>query len=58
MPIVGQIVPPHSATLPGHNAVSIHANHRDLVRYLDDTENGFNVLVGELWRWTTEFKFR
>ena len=33
MPIVGQIVPQESARLPGYNAISVHANHRDLVRY-------------------------
>ena len=52
MLVVGQIVPQESASLPGYNSISLHANHRDLVRYGGPSDNGFKLLLGEIRRWT------
>ena len=52
MPVVGQIVPQESASLPGYNSISLHTNHRDLVRYGGLSDSGFKLLLGEIKRWT------
>jgi hypothetical protein len=39
-PLVGKVVPKDSATFPGYNLISIHANHRNMVRFLSEDERG------------------
>ncbi len=53
LPVLGKVVPKDSATMEGYNAISIHANHRDMVRYGSADDNGFKKLLGELARWET-----
>lgn len=56
MPIVGMIVAKESATLEGYSAVSIHANHQDMVRFRSADDNGFQRLLGELVRWESQIR--
>ncbi|CAH0053253.1 unnamed protein product [Clonostachys solani] len=46
--VVGKVVSKESATLEGYDPISIHANHRDMVKFFSAEENGFKRLVGEL----------
>lgn len=52
MPLIGMTVAQESATLPGYGTISIHADHRDMVRFLNPQDPGFQKLVGELSRWS------
>ncbi|KLU89624.1 ankyrin repeat domain-containing protein [Magnaporthiopsis poae ATCC 64411] len=45
------VVSKESATLEGYSSFSIHADHRDMVRYGSAEDNGFKRLLGELTRW-------
>jgi hypothetical protein len=56
LPVVGKVVSKNSATLEGYNLVSIHANHRDMVRFSSANDNGFKRLLGELVRWESELR--
>lgn len=56
MPLAGTIVERRSATLPGYNAVSIHANHRDMARFLAADDPGFVSLLKELRRWLADIQ--
>jgi hypothetical protein len=51
---VGKVVSRDSATLEGYNAISIHANHSDMVKFCSAEDNGFKRLLGELARWVAE----
>lgn len=51
LPVVGKVVSKESATIEGYMSVSVHANHRDMVRFRTENENGFKRLVGDLMRW-------
>jgi hypothetical protein len=53
---VGPVVSKDSATFPGYNAMSIHANHRDMVKFGNADENGFKRVVGELIRWERDLR--
>jgi len=53
---VGKIVSKESATLEGYNSFSIHANHRDMVRFGSVGDNGFKRLLGELIRWESQIR--
>ncbi|KAJ5519970.1 hypothetical protein N7463_000423 [Penicillium fimorum] len=46
------IVSKDSATLAGYMPRSIHANHRDMVKFATVEETGFKRVLGELRRWT------
>ncbi|KAH9239562.1 hypothetical protein K456DRAFT_951639 [Colletotrichum gloeosporioides 23] len=48
---IGLVVPKDSAQLPGHNSLSIHADHSSMVKFSSAEENGFQLVVGELKRW-------
>ncbi|KAF4983670.1 hypothetical protein FZEAL_976 [Fusarium zealandicum] len=48
---VGKIVPKDSACLEGYSAFSIHAKHREMVKFASEEDNGFKRLLGELARW-------
>jgi hypothetical protein len=54
LPVVGRVVSKESATLEGYNSFSIHANHRDMVRFGSAEEGGFKRLLGELMRWESQ----
>ncbi|KAB5515049.1 hypothetical protein GE09DRAFT_1179664 [Coniochaeta sp. 2T2.1] len=51
VPAIGRVVPKESATLEGYTAVSVHADHRDMVRFGSADDNGFKRLFAELTRW-------
>ncbi|KAL8349695.1 hypothetical protein RB598_005185 [Gaeumannomyces tritici] len=53
---VGKVVSKDSATFEGHDPITIHANHRDMVRFASAEENGFKRLLGELRRWVGEIE--
>lgn len=50
----GTIVSKESASFEGYVPRSIHANHRDMVKFVSGEDNGFKRLLGELTRWTSE----
>ncbi|KAL9043967.1 MAG: hypothetical protein Q9214_002865 [Letrouitia sp. 1 TL-2023] len=54
MPGIGIIVPRSSASLAGYNSISVHANHKDMVKFSAAEDPGFMSLVGELMRWVRE----
>jgi hypothetical protein len=54
LPVVGKVVSKESATLEGYTAVSIHANHSDMVKFASVEETGFKRLVAELDRWASQ----
>lgn len=52
MPVLGkEVVPKDSATLEGYHALSIHANHSDMVKFSSADDNGYRRVLGELDRW-------
>ncbi|KAJ6439194.1 cytochrome P450 [Purpureocillium lavendulum] len=53
---VGIGVPKDSATLESYNAISIHANHSNMVKFSSVDENGFKRLLGELLRWESRIR--
>lgn len=54
LPIVGKVVSKDSATLDGYASRSIHADHRDMVRFATTEEGGFTRLLAEVKRWTSQ----
>ncbi|KAJ5794517.1 alpha/beta-hydrolase [Penicillium paradoxum] len=56
LPIVGLVVRKDSATLDGYNSISMHANHRDMVKFGSEQENGYQRLLGELKRWESQIR--
>lgn len=56
MPYVGTIVEKESASLAGYNAISIHANHRDMVRFVAPEDPGFVSVLSELKRWIRDLE--
>lgn len=50
-PRIGQVVSRTTATFEGYNSLSIHANHKDMVKFGSPEDNGFKRLLGELKRW-------
>lgn len=54
MLMTGQVVSKESATLEGYTPLSIHANHRNMVKFGTTEENGFRRLLGELNRWMSQ----
>jgi protein SERAC1 len=55
--VVGKVVSKESATLEGYNTISIHANHRDMVKFSSAEDNGFKRLLGELIRWESQIRY-
>jgi hypothetical protein len=53
-PVIGEVVSKTSATLEGYSSFSIHADHRDMVRFASAEDNGFKRLLGELTRWESQ----
>jgi hypothetical protein len=54
LPVAGQVVSKESATLDGYTFITIHGNHRDMVRFVSPEDNGFQMLLGELVRWESQ----
>ncbi|KAK1770374.1 vegetative incompatibility protein HET-E-1 [Phialemonium atrogriseum] len=52
LPVSGKFVSKDSATFEGYNAISIHADHINMVKFGSVEDNGFKRLLGELTRWT------
>ncbi len=52
--MVGVIVSKESATLEGQNAMSIYANHTNMVRFASEGDDGFKRLLAELMRWISQ----
>lgn len=50
------VVSRNSATLEGYNAISIHANHSNMVKFSTVDDNGFKRLLGELLRWESQIR--
>ncbi|KAK4072647.1 hypothetical protein Purlil1_13291 [Purpureocillium lilacinum] len=53
---VGKVVSKDSATLESYNAISIHANHSNMVKIGSVDDNGFKRLLGELLRWESQIR--
>ena len=51
---VGKVVSKESATLEGYSSFSIHADHRDMVKFNSADETGFKRVLAELVRWESE----
>ncbi|KAK5054034.1 hypothetical protein LTR84_001996 [Exophiala bonariae] len=54
LPMVGgsQIVDQSSATIPGFNNISIHADHRDIARFSSAQSPAYKSILGVLERWS------
>lgn len=52
--MVTQVVPQHSAVLPGYIVIGIHSNHMDMARFAAKDDQGFTAVCGELRRWTMQ----
>ncbi|KAK4236844.1 hypothetical protein C8A03DRAFT_45208 [Achaetomium macrosporum] len=46
--VVGHVVSRDSATIEGYTSISVHANHRDMVRFTSPEDTGFQRLLGDL----------
>ncbi|KAJ9646982.1 hypothetical protein H2199_001968 [Coniosporium tulheliwenetii] len=51
LPIIGTIVPSHSATMMGFTSVGTHANHMEMTKFGSDDSPGYVKILGELRRW-------
>ncbi|EEU38919.1 uncharacterized protein NECHADRAFT_94229 [Fusarium vanettenii 77-13-4] len=56
LPVFGKVVSKESATLVGYNSATIHADHRDMVKFGSVEDNGFKRLLGELSRWESQIR--
>lgn len=54
MRLIGFIVPKESAIILGYLHISIHAHHRDMVRFADIDDPGLQSVVAELRKWIAE----
>ncbi|XTI88791.1 hypothetical protein V2W45_1307553 [Cenococcum geophilum] len=54
LPVVGIVVPSHSAVLPGYTPIGIRSNHMDMTKFEDTSDPGFTAVAGELRRWVRE----
>lgn len=54
LPSIGKVVSKDSATLDGYAPRSIHADHRDMVRFATTEDDGFTKLLAEVRRWTSQ----
>jgi len=56
LPWGGIVVSQDSAGLEGKELYTVHASHRDMVRFGSAEDNGFKRLLGELIRWESQIK--
>jgi hypothetical protein len=54
LPVAGQVVYKESAILEGFTCITIHANHRNMVKFASAEEDGFQMLLDELDRWKSQ----
>jgi len=52
--IVSQVVPSHSAILPGYIPIGIRSNHMEMTKFGEEEDPGFKAVVGELRRWVKD----
>jgi len=57
LPVVGKAVAKDSATIPGYNSISIHADHREMVRFNSPHDRGFTQILGFVKRWQEEVRY-
>jgi len=57
LPVVGKVVERESATLPDYNAISIHANHREMARFRSNEDRGFKEVSSLLLKWQREVEY-
>ncbi|KAI9710445.1 MAG: hypothetical protein M1812_007413 [Candelaria pacifica] len=50
-PVIGEIVPQHSAILPGYGQYGLNANHVGMTKFGSREDNNYERVVGELQRW-------
>jgi hypothetical protein len=46
-----QVVPSHSAILPGYIPIGIRSNHMGMTKFEDENDPGYTAVTGELRRW-------
>jgi len=56
LPGIGRVVTKESAAFPGYTALTIQADHREVVRFKTAEDTGFKRLLGELVRWEYEIR--
>lgn len=54
LPRGGIVVSKDSATFDGYNPITIHADHKTMVKFNSVGDNGFKRLVSELKRWVSD----
>jgi len=54
LPLAGKVVSRDSATIPNYKAISIHADHREMVRFSSAEDRGFVNILGLLDKWQSE----
>jgi hypothetical protein len=57
MSIIGTIVPTDSAIILGYNRISLHANHKDIVRFKNVADPNFRSAVDQIQRWMRDVEF-
>lgn len=53
---IGKIVSKASATFASDTPISVHANHRDMVRYASPEDDGFQSVAAQLRRWIEKIR--
>ncbi|KAB8218529.1 hypothetical protein BDV33DRAFT_192643 [Aspergillus novoparasiticus] len=51
---VGLVVPQDSAILPGYGQIGIRSNHMDMTKFASVDDPGFELICGELSRWSKD----
>ncbi|KAF2497385.1 hypothetical protein BU16DRAFT_457660 [Lophium mytilinum] len=54
LPSIGEVVPRHSAILPGYIPIGIRSNHMDMTKFESEDDPGFTAVAGELSRWAKD----
>ncbi|KAI9794399.1 MAG: hypothetical protein M1816_005468 [Peltula sp. TS41687] len=54
--IIGEVVPKHSAIIPGYSSYGIHANHMDMARFSSSEDDGYKAVCGEIRRWVKRLR--
>ncbi|PGH23622.1 hypothetical protein AJ80_02403 [Polytolypa hystricis UAMH7299] len=53
---IGEVVPKHSAIVPGYISIGIHKNHLEMTKFDDPNDPGFVNISRELRRWVRGLK--
>lgn len=51
---LSQVVPSHSATVPGYIPIGIRSDHMNMTKFEGGDDPGFVAVAGELRRWCRE----